>query len=222
MTAVLFRLWVYEYLAQLFDGTAKDLPEPPDAGCSPRLVTAADAIRAAVAEATTEDLLADHARLFVNAREGVVAPPYSSWYLDGRLLGPSSLWVEQAYAAQGLETAPDAGEPPDYVGTELEFLLFLARHELAARSTGDEDALSVVVDSEAAFVLTHVARWVPAFVTQIRTAEPGAVFAAAADLLSAVVQDDVRRLSGDGSNPIASPRMNETGRFRDLRAAATE
>jgi putative dimethyl sulfoxide reductase chaperone len=205
MTAVLFRLWVYEYLAQLFDGTVTHLPEPPEAdGSSARLATAAHAIRAAVAGSSTEDLLADHARLFVNARHGVVAPPYASWYLDRRLLGPSSRRVEQAYAGQGLETAPDAGEPPDYLGTELEFLLFLARHELAARSTGDEHALCVVLDTEATFVLSHVARWLPAFISQIRTAEPGGVFAAAADLLSAVMHDDVRRLSGGCSNPTAS------------------
>jgi TorA maturation chaperone TorD len=207
MTAVLFRLWVYEYLAQLLDGTATDLPAPPDAdGSSPQLASAVDALRAAVAGSSTEDLLVDHARLFVNARDGVAAPPYASWYLDRRLLGPSSQWVEETYARQGVEPAPDAGEPPDYVGTELEFLLFLARHELAARGTGDQDALCVVLDSEAQFVLNHVARWLPAFITQIRTAEPGPVFAAAADLLSVVMQDDVSRLSGGCSKPIASLR----------------
>ena len=207
MTAVLFRLWVYEYLAELFDGTVPDLGDLPDADASsPQLAKAARAVRAAVAGSSTDDLLANHVRLFVNARDGIVAPPYASWYLDRRLLGPSSQWVEQAYARQGLERAPDAGEPPDYIGTELEFLLFLARHELAARSTGDADALSVVLDGETTFVLSHVVRWVPAFVADVRAAEPGAVFAAAADLLSAVMQDDVGRLSGDWSNPMASPR----------------
>jgi putative dimethyl sulfoxide reductase chaperone len=207
MTAVLFRLWVYEYLAQLFDGTVPHLPELPDAGASsPELATAADAVRVAVTGSSTDDVLADHARLFVNGRHGVVAPPYASWYLDRRLLGPSSLWVEHAYAGQGLERVPDEGEPPDYVGTELEFLLFLARHELAALSTGDESALCAVIDSERTFVLSHVARWVPAFIAQVRTGEPGAVFAAAADLLSAVMHDDVGRLSGDWSNPMARRR----------------
>ena len=57
--------------------------------------------------------------------------------------------------------APDAGEPSDYVGAELEFLFFLGRHELAARSTGDTAALEVVIDRERTFVLSHVVRWLP-------------------------------------------------------------
>ena len=204
MTTVLIRVWIYSYLAQLFDGSVANFPEPPDAAeCSPRLATAINAMRTAVAQSSTDDMGADHARLFVNAQHGVAAPPYASWYLDRQLLGPSSQWVEQAYGEQGLERASDAGEPPDYIGAELEFLLFLARHELAARSTDDDDALRVVLDSEKKFVLSHVALWLPAFITHIRTAEPGPVFAAAGDLLWAVVQDDVSRLSTDWSKPIA-------------------
>lgn len=206
MTAVLFRLWTYEYLGQLFDGTLNHLPEPPDAAASPPEVTAAaSAIRAAVAQASTDDVLADHARLFINDRRGVAAPPYASWYLDRQLLGPSSRWVEQAYARQGLERAPDAGEPSDYVGAELEFLFFLGRHELAARSTDDPAALAMVLDHERAFVLSHVVRWLPEFIAQVRAAKPGPVFGAAADLLWAVMQDDTRRLSTDCSKSMASP-----------------
>ncbi|MBI3403397.1 MAG: molecular chaperone TorD family protein [Acidobacteria bacterium] len=205
MTTVLFRLWAYEYLAQLFDGAVEHLPDAPDsAGTSASLCATADAMRSAMIQSSAEDVLADHARLFVNARDGIVAPPYASWYLDGQLLGPSVQWVERAYAEQGLERTPDAGEPPDYLGAELEFLLFLTRHELAARSTGDAGALRVVLDSEKLFVLNHVALWLPAFLAQIHTRKPGPVFRAAGDFLGAVVQDDVRRLSACHSKPIAS------------------
>jgi putative dimethyl sulfoxide reductase chaperone len=205
MTAILFRIWAYDYLAQLFDGTLEDLPDPPDAaGSSPQLIAAAGAMRSALVQSSHEDVLADHARLFVNHRDGIAAPPYASWYLDRQLLGPSSRWVEEAYAKQGLERAPDAGEPPDYVSAELEFLYFLARHELAARRTGDSGAWHAVVRSEKTFVLNHVARWLPAFIVQIRTTDPGPVFAAAADLLWAVVQDDVSRLSTSASKSMAN------------------
>jgi len=205
MTTTSFRAWIYEYLAQLFDGTVDGLPEPPDAaGTAPRIAAAADALRAAIAASPAEDAQTDHARLFVNTRQGVAAPPYASWYLDRQLVGPSARWVERAYADQGLERAPDAGEPPDYVGAELEFLHFLARHELAARSTGDEQSLRLVLDSEKTFVLDHVSQWLPAFTTHIRNAEPGPVFAAACTLLSAVVREDVIRLSTDRCKTTAS------------------
>lgn len=196
MTAVLFRLWIYEYLAQLFDGTLEQQPGPPDAVGSPPCVPAAvEALRTAVTHSSLDEVLADQARLFVSARHGVAAPPYASWYLDGELCGPSSRWVEEAYAAQGLERAPDAGEPPDYIGAELEFLHFLARHELAARSTGDDASLRLVLGAERNFVLNHVARWLPAFIERIRSAEPTLVFAAATELLRVVIEEEVRRLS---------------------------
>lgn len=206
MTATIFRAWIYGYLAQLFDGTMENLPEPPDAaGTAPRIAAAADALRAAVAGSPAEDAQTDHVRLFVNTRQGVAAPPYASWYLDRQLSGPSVRWVERAYADQGLERAPDAGEPPDYVGAELEFLHFLARHEVAARSTGDEPSLRLILDSERTFVLDHLSQWLPAFTTQIRRAAPGPVFAAACTLLSAVVHEDVIRLSADRCKTTASP-----------------
>lgn len=207
MNATLFRAWIYEYLSQLFDGDVEHLPEPPDGAVDPCSWSAAvGAIRQALAESSSETVSADYARLFVNAPGGVAAPPYASWYLDGRLRGPSCDFAEQAYAAQGLESTPDAGEPPDYVGAELEFMYFLARHEFAARTTGDDEALGSVLVGEAEFVLRHLARWLPAFVARIRAADSGPVFNTAADLLWAVVQDDVRRLSTWQSKAIASGR----------------
>lgn len=205
MTATLFRAWMYDYLAHLFDGAVDQLPDPPDVtAIAPHLSAAADAVRAAVAGSTYEDTQADHARLFVNAQQGVAAPPYASWYLDGHLMGPAAHWAERAYAAQGLERSLDAGEPPDYVGVELEFLHFLARHELAARRTGDDASLRLVLQSERTFVLDHAARWLPAFTARIRSAAPGPVFAAATALLVAAVHDDVTRLSTKRCKRMAS------------------
>jgi TorA maturation chaperone TorD len=205
MTTVLYRLWVYDYLARLFDGSLDHLPAPPGAAAtSPRVSAAVDVLLTAVAGSPADDVRADHARLFVNAPRGVAAPPYASWYLDGQLSGASAQWVEQAYAARGLERAPDAGEPPDYLGAELEFLHFLARHELAARGTDDAASLRVILTAEKDFVLGHVARWLPPFIAQIRSSEPGPVFAAAADVLWTVLQDDVSVLSTYGSKSMAS------------------
>jgi TorA maturation chaperone TorD len=205
MTAVLFRLWTYETLAQLFDGSPEALAQPPDpASTAQGLTEAANAVRLAVEGTPADDTSADHARLFVNSPHGVSAPPYASWYLDRQLIGPSTQWVERAYAEQGLEREADSGEPSDYLGSELEFLHFLARHELAARSTADDASLRLVLAAEKTFVLNHLARWLPAFIANIRAAEPGPVFAAAAELLGAIVQDDVSRLSTDYSKSAAS------------------
>ncbi|MGE3276840.1 MAG: molecular chaperone [Vicinamibacterales bacterium] len=200
MDATPLRAWSYLTLAELFDGTVPGpAPDDPPEGPIP-VARAAAALAAALAGSGPPD--PEFTRLFVNAPGGVPAPPYASWYLDGALLGASSAWVADAYRAQGLD-ATGAGEPPDYLSAELEFVYFLVRHELAARSTGDAEALADVLAVEREFIHDHMARWVPTFVTRLRRATPGPLYAAAADLLLALVADDDQRLAVR-CNPAAS------------------
>jgi len=184
-----FRGWACTRLADVFDGTLmRPDDEIPVADASCEYVRSALAILDRVIHATAADVsAADHARLFVNAPGGVAAPPYASCYLDRRLLGTSAAWVATAYAAQGLEIARNAGEPPDYLPTELEYLYFLARHESAARQTADAVALRGALDARAHFMLHHFGVWVPAFLARLRAAAPGPVFAAAGDALAALL-----------------------------------
>ena len=207
MTATRLHAWIYDYLARIFDAGLEDLPDPPAAALSPEPISSAiDALRTAIAQSPRASVLATHAHLFVVARGGIAAPPYASWYLDAALCGPACEWVRQAYATQGVECDPDAGEPPDYIGTELEFMYFLARHELAARSTGDDEALHAVLEGESEFVLRHLAAWLPDFIASVRAADPGPVYEAAVNLLDTLVRDDARRLSARDSKLIANGR----------------
>lgn len=191
------RCWIYETLAQVFDHAPRAVPEPPggttdDDHAARR--TAMDALLDAIATTPLADVEADYVRLFVNAPGGVAAPPYASWYLEGRLLGAAASWAAAAYARQGLEPAPDAGEPPDYLSTELEFMHFLCRHETAARTTADAQALALVLDAQAAFVHEHLARWMPLMLARTRSAKPGPVVAAATTLAELQIAIDVQRL----------------------------
>ncbi len=205
MITARFRGRLYDYLAHIFDGDFDNLFGPPDDPANaPSLSKAAAALHAAIVQSVPDDIRADQTRLFVTARDGVAAPPYASWYLDGVLRGPSCEWVQQAYAGQEIETDPDAGEPPDYIGAELEFMHFLARHEHAATVTGDSDAWREVIASENEFVTGHLSHWLPLFIARIRDAKPGPVFAAACGLLEALLRDEVRRLSSERSKPTAS------------------
>ncbi len=191
------RCWIYETLAQVFDHAPQVVPEPPGepAGDAHAALRAAmGALRDAIATTPLADVEADHVRLFVNAPGGVAAPPYASWYLDGRLLGAAASWAEAAYRRQGLEPAPEAGEPPDYICTELEFMHFLCRHESAARITADGRALAMVLEAQAAFVHDHLARWVPLMLARTRAAAPGPVLAAAATLADVQIALDAQRL----------------------------
>jgi putative dimethyl sulfoxide reductase chaperone len=192
------RAWIYEQLADIFDGAIPGSRETPQARVwpPPAMADAVTAFRLSLDRAVSaEHLAAEHARLFVNAPGGVAAPPYASFYLDGRLLGPTTARVESAYAAQGLARDPGAGEPADYISSELEFMFFLVRHEIAARATADDAALDAVTAAQRSFVVDHLAAWVPSFIARIRAASPQAPFDAAAALLEALVVEDARDLS---------------------------
>jgi len=187
----LTRVWIWDRLARIFDGEIPDLSELPAGlhAISGPIAARLDALREAIAGSAPDDVRADHVRLFVTARDGVPAPPYESWYVDGELFGASCRRVEALYAAQGVARDAEGGQPADYLSAELEFLYFLARHEVAARAIGDAAARQAARDAGAAFLRTHLARWVPPFVARIRAARPTPVFAAAAGLLEAAVAD---------------------------------
>lgn len=131
-------------------------------------------------------------RLFVNARGGIPAPPYASWYIDGKLLGPTTEWVAEQYREQGLD-ASGADEPVDFVTTEFEFMEYLCRHELAARQTADHAALEQVLPAEARFVGEHLTRWLPGFARAIRKGEPIPLFARLARVLEVFVEEEGAR-----------------------------
>lgn len=73
-----------------------------------------------------EILQIEYTRLFIHASPSVIAPPYSSVYLDqeGNLYGPSAVWVKQFYQREGFDVAGE-GDLPDHIALELEFLALL-------------------------------------------------------------------------------------------------
>lgn len=199
------RAWVYDTLAQIFDGVLAPVRDPPvHDGSPPRVAEAIASFRRAAAAASPAEFAVDYVRLFVNAPGGIAAPPYASFYIDERLLGPSCDWVECAYDAQGLAHDPAAGQPADYLAAELEFVHFLVRHEMAARTTGDIAALDAVLSAQADFVSNHLARWVPRFAARVRVSNPHPAFEAAICLLGAVLEEEAPAPSPAGSKPAAN------------------
>lgn len=73
-----------------------------------------------------EILQIEYTRLFINAVPSVIAPPYSSVYLDGEgtLFGPSAEEVKRFYQHHGFDLAGSA-DIPDHLTLELEFLALL-------------------------------------------------------------------------------------------------
>jgi TorA maturation chaperone TorD len=97
-----------------------------------------------------EILQIEHTRLFINAYPAVIAPPYSSVYLDleGNLFGPSAVWVRKFYQQHGFELSGE-GDIPDHLVLELDFIALL---------------LDEGLDNEAEqFLSEHFRKWFPLF-----------------------------------------------------------
>ncbi len=85
-----------------------------------------------VSEDLTE-LQAEYVRLFINALPEVPCPPYGSFYLEGTLMGQSTVDMNKLYLSHGFEPV----EMADHVAVELEFLAYLAR--LSVEDSGRDD-----------------------------------------------------------------------------------
>ncbi len=75
-----------------------------------------------------EDLEAAYVSIFVNSREGIVAPLYHSCYEtpDNIVMGPPAVYMMKRLRELGLSIRESySHEPPDHISIELEFLYSL-------------------------------------------------------------------------------------------------
>lgn len=202
------RIWIYENVGPLFSA----LPEPLENGDGEdsfafptsrhdKKMTAYAGTLEAVESLLELFPLRDRGkvenelvRLFINTQRGVPAPPYASWHIDGQLMGPTTEWVVEQYRAQGLD-ASEGGEPSDFITTEFEFMEHLCRHELAARTTGDDEALKQIIATQKVFV-EHLVRWLPRLAIAIRKADPIPLFARVARILEIFTEEEEQTMAG--------------------------
>ncbi|MBI3912686.1 MAG: molecular chaperone TorD family protein [Chloroflexi bacterium] len=135
----------------------------------------------------------EYNRLFVVPRDDYV-PPYESVYTDvvdieytphmvsgagalgvptraGELLwGPSTAAVQRAYAEAGFAVARAAGEPPDHIGIELQFLARLCDEQASAWSADDAPEATRLARIEREFLRAHPLRWIARFRTRVDAA----------------------------------------------------
>ena len=68
-----------------------------------------------------------YVRLFVNSREGIIAPLYESCYEfeNAPMMGMAAEKMKNCYTSKGLSMESIVHEPPDHLAIELEYLFFL-------------------------------------------------------------------------------------------------
>ena len=108
-----------------------------------------------------ELLQAEYVRLFINALPETPCPPYGSFYLEGTLMGDSTIRLRDLYASHGFHT----DEMEDHISIELEFLASSAWLQ-AWKGWGESIDL----------LLDHLRSWTPAFFAQIEKTDKSGFF----------------------------------------------
>ncbi len=154
-------------------------------------------------------LVLEYNRLFVVPGD-VYVPLYESVYTDvvdvecsphmvsgagdaptrvGKLLwGPSTVAVERAYADAGFAVTRAAGEPPDHIGIELQFLARLCNVQVAAWSANDVPEAIRLQHIEKEFLNSHPARFVAALCARLDAASAYPFYRACARLCDSFLQ----------------------------------
>lgn len=119
-------------------------------------------------EVTLKELQKEYTRLFINARPHVIAPPYSSIYLDGiwRVWGESTSEIIKLYTLAGVKIVDDFHDIPDHIATELEFASCLIDGQIRDGENSPTRKQSLV-SIEKRFLNEHLFRWACAFFRRV-------------------------------------------------------
>ncbi len=137
-----------------------------------------------VASGEYTDFQAEYLRIFEVATGMPPCPLYSGIYQGGRKAVMEEL--ARFYSYFGLSIEHGAGELPDHVATELEFMHFLAFKELAAFEKGrDPNPYRL---AQADFLERQLVCWLPALESRLQRLDPPPFYTALIWLTNAVTR----------------------------------
>ena len=113
-------------------------------------------------EKVEEDLAVDWTRLFRGVRPGYgPPPPYEGVYAEeGTDQGDVLQSIMRVYHEHSVDLDEKAGNRPDYIGIELDFLRHLGECEAAAWEQEEDESALEYQDAEKHFLINHLGRWI--------------------------------------------------------------
>jgi TorA maturation chaperone TorD len=135
-----------------------------------------------------EELLVEYARLFVGPNE-LSAPPYGSVYLEegGKVMGESTARVMEFYKAEGLSMDEQFQNLPDHITAEMEFMYYLAYHEVEALEKNDREKAVYFLNRQEVFLRKFLDGWIVSFCAKIKEGTENDFYRALADCLAAFI-----------------------------------
>lgn len=142
-----------------------------------------------------EELEAEYNRLFAHLGS-TKCPPYETEYGYENIYQKADAMADIGgfYAAFGLEISADNADRPDFLGTELEFMSFLALKELYALEHHEDEHLKICLDAQSNFLADHLGRWTGIFARILSQSTSNSFYAALGKLTECLVQYDANRL----------------------------
>ncbi len=136
----------------------------------------------------------EHVKLFLFGGDQPACPPYESAYLDrsGGVRGVVAARVERVYAGAGIRlSASMAGELPDHVALELEFLSLLCAEEDRCWRGGQPAQANGWLERQGSFLGEHLGRWFPLLARCVSTcADPASLYRQLVDATGAFLIHD--------------------------------
>ena len=151
---------------------------------------ASDSIDGLVASGEYLEFQSEYLRLFEVSMGAPPCPLYSGVYRGGRKAVMEEL--TRFYNFFGLSIEHGAGELPDHITTELEFMHFLTFKELAALDAGSD--ATPYQRAQADFLERQLTSWLPAFEKRIEGLEPPPFYCAIAWLTNEFAQAELALL----------------------------
>jgi hypothetical protein len=112
------------------------------------------------------------------------------------------------YEAFDLEIAPGRNDRRDHVCFLLEFAGILSLREAHLRLEGDDEGVAIVGDARRQFLEDHLGRWYWRFADEVSQHSTG-FYATLADLLAALLDDEIERLGLDPEWVPDDPQVTE-------------
>jgi TorA maturation chaperone TorD len=163
----------------------------------------------AIAEqrAAGDDLRRVHQGVFTHI-ESQDCPPYETAFEQRDVFRQTAVMADVAgfYRAHGLKVGGVERERPDHIGTEMEFMAFMARKEAYALDHLGPEEVEECRRTQAHFLRDHLGRWAPAFGLRMSGVTDHPVFVAVGLLLAAWIQADMESWGVLPSEQLSEPQ----------------
>ena len=162
-----------------------------------------------------QELRAEYSRLFLATAR---VPLREGGFGDGLRFAGQPFDIADLngfYAAFGFALTENAPSPPDYLGTEAEFLSLLHLKKAVSLGRKERERATIVDRAMARFLTEHLGRWVDSLGDALQEARAAAPYAALGRLLREAVAADCVRLKarpkrarcGIAPDPLAKDRL---------------